>query len=405
MRVTNPEDVMTIIAEQFKPAGTKVIDIENAGGHCLSSAVRAREDVPGFDRSTVDGYAVNSRDTFGAGEGIPAILELAGEVLMGGTAPPITRGQCCLIHTGGMVPKGADAVVMLEDSEASGSVVQSYRQTAPGENIIRRGEDLKKGAIALREGHFIRAPEIGLLVSLGITEVDAYRRPTAGFLSSGDELVNYRNSVLLPGKIRDSNAPALVYMAGQYGADALYGGILPDSYDIFLKQSRTMLNKVDLLVYSGGSSVGSRDYTARAMKELGSPGLLVEGVAVQPGKPTLLASCDGKPVLGLPGHPVSALNIFSLFGRAIIDRLLGKRDKGYSPTVRATLARNIPSRTGRREYVRVKLENTATGLKAVPVFGRSGILRTLAEADGLLVIPPAREGLPAGEEVEITILD
>ncbi len=403
MRVTDPEVVISLIAEQFKPLENEKLTLENAGGHCLFETITAPEDIPGFDRSTVDGYAVYARDTFGSGEGIPAILELIGEVMMGEAAPPIENGQCCLVHTGGMLPEGADAVVMIEDTDQTGTMVQAYRQVAPGENVIRRGEDLKKNDIALLKGHRLRAPEIGMLASLGITTVGVFRQPVVGFFSSGDELVSYNKARLKPGQIRDSNAPALRYLAEQNGATVKYGGILPDRFETFLEKSRALLEETDLLVFSGGSSVGSRDFTARTMQALGEPGLLVEGISIQPGKPTLLANCAGKPVLGLPGHPVSALNIFSIFGKAIIDRLAGRKEKFFHPTVRAVLSRNISSHSGRTEYVRIRLKESEDGLSAVPVFGRSGMLRTLAEADGLLVVPSAKEGLNAGEAVDIFI--
>lgn len=405
MRVTEPEDVRKLIVEQFEPLESEKLALEMAGGRCLAETIKAPEDVPGFDRSTVDGYAVNARDTFGSGEGIPALLECVGEVMMGKAAPPIKSGQCCLVHTGGMLPEGANAVIMIEDTDPTGTMIQSFRQVAPGENVIHRGEDLKKDDIALLRGRLMRAPEIGMLASLGITTVEVYRRPLVGFFSSGDELVDYNNPHLEPGQIRDSNAPALLYLAEQNGAMVKYGGILPDRFETFLERSRTMLEETDLLVFSGGSSVGSRDFTARAMQELGNPGLLVEGISIQPGKPTLLANCAGKPVLGLPGHPVSALNIFAIFGKAIINHLAGRSDKPFSPTVKAILARNISSRSGRTEYVRIRLKETENGLSAVPVFGRSGMLRTLAEADGLLVVPSAKEGLSAGETVEVSIWD
>jgi len=403
MRVTDPEEVMKIIAEQFTPLKNEILPLEKTGGRCLAETIGVPEDVPGFNRSTVDGYAVSARDTFGAGEGNPAILEYVGEVPMGKVAPPIKSVQCCLVHTGGMLPEGADAVVMIEDTDLTGNIVQSFRQIAPGENVIHRGEDLKNGDTDLVKGHYLRAPEIGMLASLGITTIKVYRRPVVGFFSSGDELVDYNSSKLEPGKIRDSNAPALLYLAKQYGADFKYGGILPDNFDTFLEQSRAMLEEVDLLVFSGGSSVGSRDYTALTMQTLGKPGLLVEGIAIQPGKPTLIANCGGKPVLGLPGHPVSALSIFAIFGKAIIYRLAGQAVNIYHPTVKAVLTRNISSRSGRTEYVRIKLEKTANDLSAIPVIGRSGMLRTLVEADGLLVVPAAKEGLSAGEMVEISI--
>ncbi len=403
MRVTDPEDVLKIITEQFLPLDIETLNLEEVGGYFLANTVYAPGDVPGFNRSTVDGYAVSARDTFGAGENMPAMLDCIGEVLMGYSAPSIKSGQCCLVHTGGMLPPEADAVIMIEYTELTGSMLQSFRQVAPGENVIHRGEDLKKDDVALLKGHRLRSPEIGLLASLGMNKVEVHRQPVVGFFSTGDELVDYRSRDLKPGQIRDSNAPALLYQAKQNGAAVKYGGILPDQFETFLERSRNMLEEVDLLVLSGGSSVGTRDYTARTMQELGKPGLMVEGISVQPGKPTLLANCSGKPVLGLPGHPVSALNIFAIFGKAIIDRLAGREEKQFKPGIKAVLARNISSRTGRTDYVRIKLEDTPDGLSAVPVFGRSGMLRTLAEADGLLVVPAAVEGLSAGDQVEIEI--
>lgn len=403
MQVTDPEDVIKLINSEFSPLESEKLPLEKAGGRTLAKTVKAHEDVPSFKRSTVDGYAVIARDTFGAGEAIPAMLECIGEVLMGKKAPSIKSGQCSLVHTGGMLPEEADAVIMIEDTDLSGTMVQGFRQVAPGENVIHRGEDLKKDDTVLIKGHNLRAPEIGILASLGITVIEVYQRPVIGFFSTGDELVSYSNTELEPGKIRDSNAPALFYLAKQNDAVYRYGGILPDTFDIFLEKSRTMLEEVDLLVFSGGSSVGNRDFTARTMQELGKPGLLVEGIAIHPGKPTLLANCGGKPVLGLPGHPVSALNIFTLFGKAIIDRLSGREAKCYRPTVKAVLTHNISSRSGRTDYVRIKIESAAAGLCAIPVLGRSGMLRTLAEADGLLVVPAAKEGLSAGETVEVTI--
>lgn len=405
MRVTDPDHVLKIIAEHFVPLKSEEMVLEKAGGYCLAEDIYAPENIPDFNRSTVDGYAVAAKDTFGSGEGIPAVLECVGEVAMGQPAPSIGSGQCCLVHTGGMLPPEANAVVMIEDTDVTGAMIQCFRQVAPGENVIHRGEDLKKDDPALAKSHRLRAPEIGLLASLGITAVKAHLRPVVGFFSTGDELVNYSRAELKPGQIRDSNAPSLLYLAEQAGADPKYGGILPDNFDAFLEQSRSMLQEVDILVFSGGSSVGSRDYTARTMQELGQPGLLVEGISIQPGKPTLLANCGGKPVLGLPGHPVSALNIFKIFGGAIIDRLAGREGKRFRPTVKAALTRNISSRSGRTDYVRVKLTNSGEGFNAVPVFGRSGMLRTLAEADGLLVIPAEKEGLSAGESVEIEIWD
>lgn len=405
MRVTDPESVFKIIEENFFPLEPEEIGIEEAGGRILAEDVVSEEDIPGFNRSTVDGYAVDARETFGAGEGIPSFLKCKAEILMGQAAPAISPGECCLIHTGGMLPEGADAVVMVEDTEVTGDSVNIYRQVAPGENVIRRGEDLVKGAAALTAGRRLRAPETGLLASMGVTGVRVYRHPVMGLLSSGDELVPYNTELPGPGRVRDCNTPALMQMGRQAGADVISGGILPDVYGEFFENSRMMLDNVDFLVLSGGSSVGTRDFTARTLQELGEPGLLVEGISIQPGKPTLLANCGGKPVLGLPGHPVSALNVFMLFGKAVLNRLSGRTGESWLPAIDAVLARNIPSRPGRTDYVRVKLVREEGNIAAVPVFGRSGMLRTLAEADGFVVISPEKEGLPEGENVKVYLPD
>lgn len=405
MRVTDPQIVLKLIEKHFQPLSAEMTTLERAGGRVLAEPVCAGEDLPGFDRSTVDGYAVIARESFGAQEGLPAVFEYAGEILMGRAAPAIKRGQCFLIHTGGMLPAGADAVIMLEDTETLENQVHAFRQVAPGENVIRKGEDLRRGEEALAPGTLLRAPEIGLLASLGIGEVKVYRKPVMGLLSSGDELVPYMTAALPPGKIRDSNTPSLAFLGRKYGAQVLENEILADSFPIFLGKSRDLLDKVDFLVFSGGSSVGARDFTARTMQELGDPGLLVEGISIKPGKPTLLANCSGKPVLGLPGHPVSAMVIFSVFGAAILERLSGREPLRHHPAVRAILTRNLPSRSGRTDYVRVKLEHSDGRVLAAPVFGRSGMLRTLTEAKGFIVIQAEKEGLVEGEEVEVFILE
>jgi len=408
MKVTDPGAVLALIEKHFCPLELEEVDLEEAGGRCLGTPLHAGEDLPAFNRSTVDGYAVNARETFGAQEGLPALLECIGEVLMGQSAEnALGPGECTLVHTGGMLPEGADAVIMVEDTEISGNLLNCYRQVAPGENVIHRGEDIGRGKPALPAGRLLRAPELALLASLGITKAPVYRRPLIGLFSTGDELDNYHTGPgdLLPGRVRDGNSPALAYLAAQCGAKVIFGGILPDSFDRFLNISRAMLAQVDFLVFSGGSSVGARDLTARTIQKLGRPGLLVEGISIQPGKPTLLADCNGKPVLGLPGHPVSALIVFSLFGSATINRLAGKAQRSYHPAVNAVLTRNIPSRSGRTDYVRVKLEPANGSFLASPVFGRSGMLRTLADADGLTIAPAEKEGLAEGDLVEVYLWD
>ncbi|MCR4441267.1 MAG: molybdopterin molybdotransferase MoeA [Peptococcaceae bacterium] len=402
-RVSSPQEVRQAIRDNFSALPAEVIDLEQAGGRVCAEDIIAPEDVPGFNRSTVDGYAVRAAETFGAGDTIPAMLKLTGEVRMGEAAPALPPGSCVYVPTGGMLPGGADAVVMLEDTETLDDLVNVFRQAAPGENVIRRGEDIAAGTVVIEKGRLLRAPEIGVLASLGITSLGVIRRPLVGILSTGDEIVPYETKVLAPGQVRDSNAPALGEIARRKGARILYGGILNDTQPVFREGIKTLLEQVDFLVLSGGSSVGTRDFTAQTLQELAGGELLVEGVSIQPGKPTLLARCLGKPVLGLPGHPVSAINIFSLFGVYVIERLSGYREESYQPVVRARLSRNIPSRAGRTDYVRVKLEQKNGMVYAVPVLGRSGLLRTLADAHGMVAVPPESEGVQAGKDVDVII--
>lgn len=401
LQVKAVEKVFQIIAESFGPLEAEEVLLSHAGGRITAEIIVAPEDVPAFERSTVDGYAVSASETFGAQEGLPAMLELVGEVCMGESAPKIGTGECCYVPTGGMLPSGSDAVVMIEQTEVTGTLVHIYRQVAPGENRIQRGEDLQSGQVVLERGRRLRAPELGLLASLGITRFKVVRRPIIAILSSGDELVPVETQVLAPGQIRDSNSVALAYLAAQMGGEVLRGGILPDCYPDFYEGVSRMLKRADMVVLSGGSSVGNRDYTTQVLQELGEGGLLVEGMAIQPGKPTLLAKCQGKPVLGLPGHPVSALNIFTLVGGAIIRSMSGSGAEVWRPSVPAILARNIVSRPGVTELVRVSIKKTEKGTVATPIFGRSGLLRTLAEANGTIWVPAEAEGLAAGEKVAV----
>ena len=407
MNVKSPEEALKILT-RFQPLPKENVKLEQGGGRCLTNDIKAREDVPAFDRSTMDGYAVRAEDTFGAGDGMPGLLECKGEILMGSVPMgSLKAGECFQIHTGGMLPEGADAVLMVENTETIGGTVQCLSQVAPGENVIHRGEDIGMGELVIPAGRKLRSPELGVLASLGVVEVDVHRRPVVGVLLSGDEVVDRKTRELSLGKIRDSNSPAIEFLCRRAGAEIVSGGVLPDKLEAFMKKSRAMLEGVDFLVFCGGSSVGTRDFTAQTMDALGEPGLLVEGISVKPGKPTLIADCGGKPVMGLPGHPVSAVTIFQVFGRAILRRLTGDTEPVFKPTIRAELSRNISSSTGRTDFVRIRLEKVDNKdlPSAVPVFGRSGMLKTLAQADGYLVVKAEKEGLSAGDAVDVFLLE
>jgi molybdopterin molybdotransferase len=389
----------------------ETVRLTEAIGRVLAETVRAADDVPGFDRSTVDGYAVRAADTFGASEPLPALLTVAGDVRMGVPAgPDLASGRAVRIPTGGMLPGGADAVVMVEYAEElDASTVAVQRPVAPGENVLVRGEDMTAGALVLDRGRRLRASDIGALAGIGRTEVAVFRRPRVAVISSGDEIVP-PDRAPGPGEVRDINAYGLAALATQTGAVASIAGIVRDDFDELLRVAREAL-AADAVVISGGSSVGTRDATARVIDALGPPGVLVHGVAVKPGKPTILGLAAGsppRPIFGLPGHPASAMVIFELFVRPVLRRLAGLQEQSVfseqgpvAPSIRARLAENVPSSPAREDYVRVRLVVRDDGLWAVPVPGKSGLITTLVQADGLVCVPLGRQGYEAGEEVSV----
>jgi molybdopterin molybdotransferase len=407
-------------AWQPAPPRTETLPFALAGGRVLVEDVASPEDLPALARSIVDGYAVRAADTFGASEGLPAYLAVTGEVMMG-RAPQcaVEPGAAVRIPTGGMLPAGADAVVMIEHTELlpggpptgphgrrSAAVplegIEVRRPVAPAENVIRPGEDFRRQDVALTRGTRLRAPQIGLLAGLGITHVRAALPPRVAILSTGDEIVA-PETVPEAGQVRDINGPALCAAVEAEGATPVFRGILPDRFDALLDAMCAARQDADLVLVSGGSSIGLRDEVSRAIDAAGPPGVLVHGVAMKPGKPAVLGLCDGIPVVGLPGHPTTVLVVFHVFVREIIGRLMGRAAEP-APVVQARLTRRIASATGRTDYLRVRLERRDGALWAAPVLGKSGLISTMAAADGLAVIPEAVEGIEAGEEVAVEVL-
>ncbi len=374
-------------------------------GRISAMAVNSPEPLPAFARSTVDGYAVRARDTFGASEALPAYLTLAGEITMG-QAPAFSLSpfQAASIHTGAMLPPGADAVVMVEMTQAaSAGEVEVLKAVAVNENILLPGEDVKMGQVIVPAGVRLRPAEIGGLLALGLTEVDVSIPPRVGILSTGDEVVPPQ-AVPGLGQVRDVNSytlSALVEQAG--GAPRLYG-IIPDQAPALRSALGRALPECDLVVVTAGSSASVRDLTAEVIQEMGAPGVLVHGVNVKPGKPTILAVCDGKAVIGLPGNPVSALVIAGLFVVPVIEKLLGMQQAHQKPVVTARLLINLSSQAGREDWVPVRLARTAQGYSAEPIFYKSNLIFSLARADGLVHIPAAANGLPEGALVEVELL-
>ena len=404
------------------PAET--IFTEEALGRVTAAAVRAPHALPSFRRSTMDGYAVRAADTFGASESLPAFLEVVAEVLMGQTAGVnLGTGQAAIVHTGGMIPDTADAVVQIEhtqvvseqlsvsseqlavNSEQSPVVpfeIEVLRAVAVGQNALQVGEDVGEGDEILPSGHLLRPQDLGGLLALGITEVGVARRPKVAILATGDEVVQ-PGQAIAPGQIRDVNSYTVAGLTRQAGGVPALRGIIPDQFEALKEAAAEALVGADMLVMSAGSSVSVRDMTVQVIDGLGRPGVLLHGVATRPGKPTIVGIVDGKPVLGLPGNPVSAMIQFDMFGVPAIYRLQGLQTIPRRGLVWARLSQNIASESGREDYVPAKLEDTAEGLVATPVFGKSNLIYTLVNADGLIKLPLNKGGLLAGEWVEVRL--
>jgi molybdopterin molybdotransferase len=401
--VKTVDETMDIIDQYFAPIHEPArISITEAVGRILAEDVYSTQQVPPFARATVDGYAVQARTIYGASESMPAFLDITGKIQMGkGAEIPLLEGQAQYIPTGGMVPVGADSVVMIEHVEEVGELLNVYRQVAPGENVIHAGDDIGIGDYALAKGSRLRPQDLGLLAAIGVTEVAVYKVPIAGILSTGDEIVPPEQTALAPGEIRDINSIMIGSRLQQLGANVIYGGIVQDEYEEFLTRAKALFEQVDLLVLSGGSSVGTRDFTVQVLGALGEPGVLVHGVATKPGKPTIVGKSQGKPVMGLPGHPVSALIMLDLLGVPILRKLQGESQDVLDKRIRARISRNVPSSVGRSDYIRVTLEERDNELWAIPVFGKSGLVSTLSESDGIVEISANKEGILEGEQVKV----
>jgi molybdopterin molybdotransferase len=405
------EEAWRLFTSHYRPA----IQIERiltteAQGRVLAEGAVAPHELPTFIRSTVDGYAVIARDTHGASAGMPAYIDVVGEAPMGQLVDfTLQPGKAALVHTGGMVPAGADAVVMIEQTHRAGGpmfggkalqpgfeayAIEVYKPVASGDSCIFPGEDVKAGEVVLEAGHRLRPQDVGGLLAVGITEVSVARRPRVGIVSQGDEVVP-PEAEPGPGQVRDVNSYTLAGLVREVGAIPLNYPIAPDSeagLDAIVQRAHA---EADIIVVSAGSSVSYRDLTAGAIDKLGKPGVLVHGVAIRPGKPTILALCDGKPVFGLPGNPVSCINIFKVFVIPTIRLMLGGRPPRQH-VVHARLARNIPAASGRADFVRVRLEERAGETWAAPVFGKSNLIFTLIRSEGVVEVPLDSNGIPAG---------
>jgi len=393
--------------DRFRALSSEKVSLEDSLHRVLCEDILSPSNLPEFPRSTVDGFAVRAEDTFGTSEKNPAILRIVAEIPMGQISDIELRdGEAIKVATGGMVPKGANAVEMVEYTEfVDPHTIHVFKVLSPLENVIQVAEDIKAGEIVLRQGHWIRPQDVGLMAAIGKTDLFVYRRPRVAIISSGDEIVPVETSPK-PGEVRDINRYTVFSMVQESGGLPTFLGIAKDQFDDLKKKIELGLRQADMVVFTGGSSVGTLDLTGEVLQVFPATEILGHGISIRPGKPTLLADIGGIPFLGLPGHPVSAVVIFHLFGKPILKILSGFSRQGiwHQIKVKAKTTRNIPSISGREDYVRVKLEEKDSVLLADPVFGKSGAIRHLTQADGLIRIDINEEGLEAGEEVDVILI-
>ena len=399
--VVTPQEALEKLKDNLTHrVASETVKTNLAIGRVTAGPIYSSDNLPTFPRSTMDGYAVIASDTYGSTESIPTYINLIGEIPMGQPSDLIlTRGNIAKVHTGSMLPEGSDAVVMVENTQiVDAQTIEIVRPVAPGENILQVGDDIAKGQIILPEGHLMRAQDIGGLMGLGITELNVYGRPKVVIISTGDELIP-PNKDLTPGKIRDINTYSLAALTLQSGAIPLTTPIIGDSFEELLDTARKSILEADMLVISAGSSVSTRDLTSAVISNLGDPGILVHGISIKPGKPSILASIEGTPVVGLPGNPVSALVIFDIFCIPSIYMLSGCSTPPDKPNVDARITHNLASIPGREDYIPVKLRTEGEILLADPIFGESNLITTVMKADGLIKIPLDKSGIYQGEIV------
>ena len=405
-RVVTPQEALRLLL-QVPPVTTERVPTVRARGRVLAEDLYSAVDLPHFHRAAMDGYAVKAKDTFGASQSLPAYLKLAGVMEMGKEAArPVATGEAIRISTGGMMLPESDAVVMVEYAdEVEGGLVEIHRGVSPWQNVIQIGDDIKKGEMVFQRGRRLRAHDLGALTGIGISSVPVYRQPRIALISTGDEIVD-ADTDPLPGQVRNINQHSLAGLIEECGGELKDWGVVRDDKDQLTKAIGEALEWGDLVLLSGGSSMGAKDIALETILSFADSEFVFHGISISPGKPTIFAKACGKPILGLPGYPVSALVIFDLFAGPLIRRLAGQDTETvtrFTKTVQATLKTNISSQVGREDYVRVTLERDADRLLAIPLPTKSGAIFTLVKADGMVRIDLNQDGLEPGEEVEVIL--
>ncbi len=400
LQVKTPEEVLRLIHDAFRPIPelTESVPLSAAAGRTLSEDITAEEYVPDFNRSTVDGYAVRAADTFGCSDAIPAILPLQGEIRMGEDAGfELSHENCAYVPTGGALPRGADCAVMLEYTEDYGDgTIGILKPGAPGMNVIFRGDDVYPGKVVLQAGRVLTAQDIGALAAIGKTSVPVSRSLKVGVISTGDELVPPEQKPL-PGQVRDVNTALLRALLTEQGAEVHSYGIIVDDEDLLHKTVTRAVKECDAVLLSGGSSVGVKDASCRIIESLGE--LLLHGIALKPGKPTIMGRAGNKPLVGLPGHPVAAFVVARLFVLPLLDRLAGRERPLWSVT--AELSESVGANHGRAQVNACRLLRQDGQVLAIPIRSKSGLITQLAGADGFFCIERDCEGLPKGAPVQV----
>ncbi len=403
LNVISVEAAENLLIKNFSDyrLNTESVIISEAAGRFLASDQVSAVTVPSFRRSTKDGYAVRSVDVSGASETLPAFLMLAGEVNMGTVADyKLKPGEAAYVPTGGMVPDGADSVVMIEYSEKlTDDEVSIYRPTAVNENIINIGDDIEEGCTVMEQGRKLKPADLGVLTSIGLTEVEVFVKPAVSVISTGDEIAGPDEDIK-PGQIRDINTYTIAAAAEALGCRIIERVVVKDDQQLLTEVLRECYAKSDIVLLSGGSSVGVKDYSLQVIDSLGAPGVLCHGIAFKPGKPTIIANAGGKPVIGLPGHPVSALVVFGILGRTLV-HLMYRTVPPVESWVEAVLSENVNGAAGREAWQMVRLAKSSTGYEAVPVHGESGLITMLASSFGTVRIPLNKEGLSKGSSVRV----
>ncbi len=402
-RVSSPEAARNQL-RHFGALEAESTGIDEAVFRVLAKSIKADHDSPSFDRSIMDGFAVLSMDTFGSAESSPSLFNVVGEILMGEIPRiRIQRGEALRIWTGGAMPPGADAVVMVEHTQdLGGNALEVVKAVAPFDNMVRKGEDYKKGEELLKKGLRLRSQDVGLLASLGLVKVEVHRTPRVALISSGDEITPVEE-IPPPGCVRDVNRHSLYAGVQEAYGEPKWIGLAADT----LKSVKAMLNsgleQADLVVISGGSSMGSRDHVIQAISEAPDSRILLHGVSMSPGKPIIIGMIESKPVIGLPGHPISALVCFDQFVIPIIRRLAGENtcESFLRPCVRAFLTRNVSSKEGRQDFVRVRLSVNEGEFYATPLLAKSGMVSAMSRTHGFVKIPMDCEGFYKGQKVNV----